>query len=379
MQKRFRIFLIAICLILISTFSVSAQTSPDGIWTELAEQVLENYKTANRGRVPWIQPDVFRVFTINELSLENTLRQAPHERLDLPRQARPMPARISLPTPEGDFVTFEFVESPIMAPALAARYPNIKTYSGRSINDLSVSVRFGWNPSEFHAQVLAPGNTWYIDTYFRGESYACYYKRDYHPSDKVFECLTEADGTKHYPPIAARSGDNLREFRLVVACTGEYGQFHGGSITNTQSAIVSTINKVSGIYEKELAIRLILVDSLIYLDPTSDHFTNDDIDDLIDESQTVIDSLVIDEDYDIGHTFSTGGGGLAHLGSVCQTGNKARGVSGSSSPTGDPFDVDYVAHEIGHQFGANHTFNALNPSGSVPAPVRKNGVFTGIV
>jgi hypothetical protein len=128
------------------------------------------------------------------------------------------------------------------------------------------------------------------------------------------------------------------------------------------SAIVTTVNRVNGVYEKEVAIRLVLVanNNLIeYLSAASDLFTgNNDANTLISESQSVITSRIGTANFDIGHTFSTGGGGLAGLGVVCNASNKARGITGSPQPTGDAYDIDFVAHEVGHQFGGNHTFNA---------------------
>jgi subtilisin-like proprotein convertase family protein len=126
------------------------------------------------------------------------------------------------------------------------------------------------------------------------------------------------------------------------------------------AAMVTTMTRVNGVYERDMSLTMQLVpnnDAIIFV--TSDNFDNSNASTLIGQSQTTIDNIIGNANYDIGHTVSTGGGGLASLGSVCNNSNKARGITGSPAPVGDAFDIDYVAHEIGHQFGANHTFNGL--------------------
>ena len=280
---------------------------------------------------------------------------------------------LSLPLPDNNFGTFKIVESPIMAEELAAKYPEIKTYLGQGIgNNSSSSVRFDITPAGFHAIIFSNEGTVYIDPYSLGETryYISYYKKDYLPTEEElnFECnLFGADSEfgQHIRQLVednpfVMTGPELRTYRLACAATGEYTIFHGGTIPLGLAAVVTAVNRVTGVYENEFAVRLQLIannDLIIYTDPSTDPYTNNNGGTMLGQNQTNIDAVIGSANYHIGHVFSTGGGGVAYLGVVCQNGNKARGVTGLSQPIGDPFYIDYVAHEMGHQYGGNHSFN----------------------
>jgi len=358
------LLVLLIVLGLITVTTVHAAQSPQGIWSEISLETLSANGALKKDSEKWVNPDRFRSFDLNHGNLQQILAKAPLESPGINAQFRAQPVLIYLPTPDGDYLAFEFVESPVMASELAAKFPEIKTYSGVSVEDPSITARFDYTPKGFHAQVLAPGKRWYIDPHFKGDTniYASYYKQDYRPVNGHSQCLLKSNQQlSRSAGLAERSGDILRTYRLAVATTGEYSAFHGGTVAGALAAVVTTVNRVTGIYEKELAIRLSLIGSnntIIFTDPATDPFTgNFDANILIDESQTAIDNAIGSTNYDIGHTFSTGAGGLAGLGVVCNGSQKARGVTGRSQPVGDAFDVDFVAHEIGHQFGGNHTFN----------------------
>ena len=260
-----------------------------------------------------------------------------------------------------------------MEPELQRQFPELKSYRGQGIDDPAMTVRFNETPSGLDAMILSSGRTFYIDPFplTRGdvETHIIFYKGAFPADEKQIRCFVGEDPEGAVRRRGARAlpssnGSVLRTYRLAVAATGEYTKFHGGTVTGAMQAIVKTVSRVNIIYENELAITLRLVKDqtkIIYTDPDSDPYTNANAFKLLNENEANLDNekVIGPENYDIGHVFAVGAGGLAELRSVGQADKKARGVTGSLKPFGDPFDVDYVAHEMGHQFGANHTFNAI--------------------
>ncbi|HET9503483.1 MAG TPA: fibronectin type III domain-containing protein [Hymenobacter sp.] len=314
-----------------------------------------------------------RPLTLNVAGLRAALATAPLE-----SRAGTQALLLTLPLPGGTNATFRVQEAPVMAPALAAQFPGIKTYVGVGVQDPTATLRLDLTPQGFHAQVLSPRTgAFYIDPASRADTqhYLSFWKRDM-PGNSfacdVVETATKGStGAKGAAGTAQRAvGPTLRTYRLAVAATGEYTRFHcrtlpagstaADSVAAGQAAIVTSINRVVGVYEKELAVRLVLIannSQLVYIRPNADPYTNNSGSAMLAQNQTSLDALVGAANYDVGHVFSTASGGVAGLGVVCRNGQKARGTTGTSSPVADAFDIDYVAHELGHQFGGSHTFD----------------------
>ena len=343
------------------------------MWEAVPERSLD--QSARR----LIVPLAYRTVRLDRAALLQALAGAP---MEFTRNATQNPI-IYLPMPDGTMARFRFEESPIMQPGLAAKYPSFKTYRAQGVDDPTATSRFDWLPSGFHAIILAPSGTVLIDPYAQGNTtdYITYWKKDAANLAEPFEChlvnpeLPPLPAGSAHPP-AVTSGTQLRTYRLALACTNEYAVAVGGNtIAGALAAEVLIMNRVNGVYERDLAIHynIIANNNLITYagDNTScggpctaanDPYTNNDGGAMLDENQTTIDAVIGSANYDIGHVFSTGGGGIALLGVVCQNGSKAGGVTGSSNPVGDPFAIDYVAHEMGHQWSAYHTFNGTTSS-----------------
>jgi hypothetical protein len=344
--------------------AAQANQSGDGIWTDArTADVQRSAQIAPRA----VMPKAYRSLRIDQAALDRALSFAPAEAV---MRVADSAVTLQLPLPDGRFESFRIVESPVMAPELAARYPQIRSWLGQGIDDPTATVRLDRSHKGFHAQIISWRGTVLIDPLAPGdrEFAMVYHKRDAQLQGERPVCLLTGDELpQDLPDFSKRgvvpklaSGETLRTHRLAMAATGEYTQFHGGTVADGLAAINTTMNRVNGIYERDLAVRMELIpnnDLIIYTNGATDPYSNNDGFAMLGQNQTNLNNVIGNANFDIGHVVSTGGGGVASLGSVCSTNNKARGVTGLPSPIGDVFDVDFVAHEIGHQYRGNHTFN----------------------
>ncbi len=363
--------LLTAALLAITSFSF-AQKTPNFWQTtqKRSEQAIE----ANKASLS--NP---RLFTMDLSSLKTNLKGVTS------RQAGGTGIIMSFPDADGNLQRFRVFEFSNMEPALAARYPEINSYAGQGIDDPSSIIRFSVSPLGFQSMVLGGDNSaTFIEPYTTDKAvYTVYRKSDKVASlghfactviDKAKKDLTQNTGSEMLRPNADDA--KLRTFRLAMSVTGEYTAYFGGTKALALAAINNTMTRVNGIFEKDFAVHMNLIsntDTVIYTSASSDPYssaTSGAGGAWNQELQTTLTNNIGSGNYDVGHLFgaSGGGGNAGCIGCVCT--NPTTSVplgkgSGFTSPadgipSGDNFDVDYVAHEMGHQFGANHTFTHSN-------------------
>ncbi|WP_322863681.1 reprolysin-like metallopeptidase [Aeromonas allosaccharophila] len=283
-------------------------------------------------------------------------------------------SELTLPLPDGGEVTFALEAYDVLPADLAAKYPQIRTFKGYNPAHPVDTGRFDLGPQGFHAMFSHQGQMVFVDPLSNAEGYAVYYQQDAHSrleedADKVI-----GPGVSKLVRKVQVDGNARKRYTIAISAAGEYTRYHGGSKVLALAAITTLLNRVNEVYQRDVGAEFVLAsgnDSVIFSDPVSDPFDNTDAD--ADRNVDVQAQAFADGDlgaFDIGHVLNTGGGGLAGLGVLCVDamppyyayGAKSSGMTGSKEPVGDAFFIDYVAHEIGHQFGADHTFNGTTGS-----------------
>ena len=346
------------CLLVFSflfCFFTTGHSQATSIWTPTSASVLKRTDTS----IPFSKG---KTYLLNESSIAAKLDPASRE------DTREF--YLKLPYPNGTQKTFLLTEASILPEQLAKQFPTVRSFKGYGVEDPTAYTRLSWTAHGLQGIILtAKEGTIYLDPIDKTDlsTYISYYKKDA-PKDP-FACHVEDMAKREIGDVSTTrsAGDcTLRTYRLAVTCTGEYTQYHGGSIADAVAAINTTITRINAVFETELAITFRLVDNLtdiIFINPNTDPF--DAVSSqggfnefrLLDQTSSTINTLIGVDNFDLGHLFFTGGGGSAALGSVCDNQFKAEGISGLPNPEGVQFDIDFVAHELGHQFGADHTFS----------------------
>ena len=358
-------------LLLIALFAVGIVFPQQNIWQKVSDERFTPQDKIERS-------SVVTSYEVYQLSL-STLKT---ELTNVVQRNSGTLSTVVLPFPnsEGELVDFRIYEAAVLHPQLAVLHPTIKSYIGVAIDDKSCMIRFSTTIFGFHGMIFSSKGTTLIDPYTKDLNNYLVYAKKNAQTDRFFECLVEDVAEElpkgiHFSPKNANSIEAntgiFRTYRLALAATEEYSQFHinqagvaAGTVAQREAAVLAAMNvtmtRVNGVYERDMSLTMQIVPTntniIFFLPEKPDTLTNNNGGTLLNQIQAVIDTGIGFSNYDIGHVFSTGGGGIASLNSPCSS-NKARGVTGSGAPVGDPFDIDYVAHEMGHQFGATHTQN----------------------
>jgi hypothetical protein len=271
-------------LLSVSLLSLAALVSHSAFadrafWSELDQSkvpaVAERFTPATTGRT----------LSLQHSALAARLREAPAERTTRVPESK---FTVDLPMPDGSFDTFRIVETDVMAPELAARYPEIKTYLAQSISDPATTARLDTTSLGFRAQFLSPRGSAYIEPMMRGDvtRYIAFRKADDTSERPPMRCGVTGDIFKSTPDLLRKNaieplatGANLRTYRLAVATTGEYAASFGGTKADALGGIVTTMNRVNGIFEREAAVRMQLIannDLVIFTNGATDPYDNND-------------------------------------------------------------------------------------------------------
>ncbi len=330
------------------------------IWTVPGDGVARAPVDGARGG--WLTAREARRLDVDLAAWRRVLARAPRVGARDPRPATGL--RVAMPAPGGDLEEFDVWECPVMEPGLEAACPDVRTYTGQGVTDPSATIKLDVTSAGAHAQVIGPGGAWAMDPAARGEagSVVVYHVRDL-ARVPMPACQTTG-APRPAGAFGARSSNaTLRTYRLAMAATASFTSFHGG-VAQASSALATIVNRLNQLWEAEAAIRFVLVannNTIIYTDAGTQPYSDGNLAAMLDENVLNLDGAIGSANFDVGHVVSgLNLGGLATLSGVCAQWSKARAGTGLPNPSGDFFTIRYLSHELGHQFGAGHSFNGVN-------------------
>lgn len=293
-------------------------------------------------------------------------------------------SEITIPNSNGTLEKFEVWESSNFEPELQAKYPEIRSYEGRGINDKSAKIHFSLSPKGIQTMVFrADKPTEFIEENKESTNEYVLFASDSELLKTKLECKTlgaiaQNDNTSKTAKTTANN-KIFKTLRLALSCTGEYAAYFGGTKAAALQGMNATMTRVNGVLNRDLAVKLVMIantDAVIYTNAATDPYSDagkgitadsDDNDFWSKEVQKTLTSVIGEANYDIGHLFgaSGGGGNAGCIGCVCVSPTTSNVIGKGSAytspsdqrPEGDTFDIDFVVHEFGHQLGANHTFS----------------------
>jgi len=363
---------IKIIIASIAIVGFSSNGFAENLWQDIKSQANKQSAESNR-KTAYQQA---RFIELNESQMRVHLSNEPSNKANnnYSKLSRPSHSdsktTISIPLPDGNNINVSVSTEALLQGSLKNKFPDIKLF--RVLPDKQViGGRLDLTINGFHAMLqMRNGEVIFIDPVNSdAKVYASYQKSNQKQEQgKTFSC-----GADHLPNSTdsglrmsrvakpSQTQGSLITYRIAIAATGEYTAKYGGTVEGAMAAISTTLNRINQIYERDLGIHLKLVennDLLIHTDSESDPYSGDSQVELVNQNQNYIDHIIGNEKYDVGHLFTDNGGGLAAIGSVCDTHDKGKGISGINNPQNDSFNLDFVAHELGHQLGATHTFNS---------------------
>jgi hypothetical protein len=172
---------------------------------------------------------------------------------------------IEIPHPDGTTHSYRVSKNTLIPDELAQKYPEIRAFDIAGISHPRERGKIDITPQGFHAMITRPGqSTLFVDPYAEKETrYYMAYEKEAFTTHKTKECAFSSDDetlkTEETYEEKSYASCALRRYRLAVGATGEYTIFHGGTVAAGLAAIVTTVNRVNEVYERDIGITMALV------------------------------------------------------------------------------------------------------------------------